>query len=184
MSWLRHNAKRRFGHIRPYIIGSTLQDIGAGEGMIGELIARELKMKVDLLDVVDLNQTNLPHITYDGRHIPFPDDSRDTITLLLTLHHCQDPERVLAEAARVAKKRIIVTESVYHTRPGRCLLTWLDSGFNGLRSRRKMPCALHFKTVAQWRAVFSQLDLSISYECWLSRGLHQQRLFVLETGSR
>ena len=178
--WMRRNAQRRFRMIRPYLVGQTLLDVGAAEGWIGEAAAEDRGMGVDLVDVVDLNRTGLPHRVYDGRHLPFTDKSRDTVTMLLTLHHCQNPAAVLAEAVRVARRRIIVTESVYRTRPGRALLHLMDGGFNGPRSGGAMLPALHFKTVAQWHDIFQQHGLSIEHEAWLSRGLHWQRLFVLD----
>ena len=179
-AWMRRNAQRRFRKIRPYLVGQTLLDVGAAEGWIGEAAAEECGMEVDLVDVVDLNRTGLPHQVYDGRQLPLPNKSRDSVTVLLTLHHCEDPEAVLAEAVRVARRRIIVTESVYRTRPGRVLLRLMDGGFNGLRSCGAMAPAVHFKTVAQWRDIFREHELSIAEEAWLSRGLHWQRLFVLD----
>ena len=178
--YMRRNAQRRFRKIRPYLVGQTLLDVGAAEGWIGEAVAEECGMEVDLVDVVDLNRTGLPHQVYDGRRLPFPDKSRDSVTVLLTLHHCEDPAAVLAEAVRVARQRIIVTESVYRTRPGRALLRSMDGGFNGLRTDGAMAPALHFKTVPQWRDIFREHELSIVEEAWLSRGLHWQRLFVLD----
>ena len=177
---MRRNAYRRFGKIRPYLVGQTLLDVGAAEGWIGGAAAEVCGMEVDLVDVVDLNRTELPNQVYDGRHLALADKSRDTVTLLLTLHHCEDPVAVLAEAVRVARQRIIVTESVYQTRPGRALLRVMDGGFNGLRSDGAMAPALHFKTVGEWRVIFREHELSIAEEAWLSRGLHWQRLFVLD----
>jgi predicted GNAT family acetyltransferase len=179
-AWMRRNALRRFHKIRPYLVGQALLDVGAAEGWIGEAAAEIGGMEVDLVDVVDLNRTGLPHQVCDERHLPFGNKSRDTVTVLLTLHHCKDPEAVLAEALRVARRRIIVAESVYHTRPGRALLGLMDGGFNGPRSDGAMAPALHFKTVGEWREIFREHGLSLAKEAWLSRGLHWQRLFVLD----
>lgn len=181
---MRGNARRRFATIRPYLVGDSLLDVGAAEGWIGEFARDDLGMEVGLVDVVDLNRSALPHWVYDGRSLPFPDGSFDTVTLLLTLHHCSDPARVLAEAARVARRRLVVTESVYRTRPGRALLRMMDGGFNGLRAKGEMPEALRFKTVSQWRELFARQGLACVREAWLSRGLHEQRLFVLDVPRR
>lgn len=56
--WMRRNAQRRFNQIRPYLVRQTLLDVGAAEGWIGAAAARECGMEVDLVDVVDLNQTD------------------------------------------------------------------------------------------------------------------------------
>ena len=179
---LKRNSRKRFEHIRPHLTGESLLDVGAAEGWVGYRAERESGFRVELLDVVDLNQTHLAHSLYDGSRFPYPDDSFDTITLLLTLHHCADPEQVLAEAQRVARQCIIVTESVYHTRPGKTLLTFMDRAFNTLRSRCEMPGALNFKTPPEWRALFREMSITLETETWLSRGLHQQKLFVLRPG--
>ncbi len=179
---LKRNSRKRFEHIRPHLAGESLLDVGAAEGWVGYRAERESGFRVELLDVVDLNQTHLAHSLYDGSRFPYPDDSFDTITLLLTLHHCADPEQVLAEAQRVARQCIIVTESVYHTRPGKTLLTFMDRAFNTLRSRCEMPGALNFKTPPEWRALFREMSITLETETWLSRGLHQQKLFVLRPG--
>ncbi len=179
-NWLRHNARRRFGWIREHLVGETLLDVGAAEGWIGEAAAQELGLRVQLVDVVHMNRTQLPIVVYDGKCLPFPDNSWDTVTLLLTLHHCASPAPVLAEAARVAQCRVVVTESVFHTRAGRLLLQCMDGGLNGLRTSGTMAPALHFKTVREWRAIFREQGLRILEESWVTRGLHWQRLFVLE----
>ncbi len=179
-SWMRKNSRKRFRQIQPYLVGRRLLDIGAAEGWVAEDAAKETGMEAQLLDVVDLNRTSLPLRLYDGRTIPHPESSFDTVTLLLTLHHCTDPGRVLAEASRVARRRVIVTESVYQTRLGRRFLTFMDRTFNRVRSDDTMPEALHFKTTATWRRVFERNGLRLESEKWLSSGLHKQRLFVLE----
>jgi SAM-dependent methyltransferase len=177
---MRHNARRRFEKLQSYIEGGSLLDVGAAEGWVGEWAQVRTGIRVELVDVVDLNRTDLPHTVYDGRNLPLPDNSYDTVTLLLALHHCADPERVLAEAVRVARKRVIITESVYRTRPGRAFLTLLEGGFNRVRAKGIMPPALHFKTVVEWRRSFARQGFACIHEAWLSRGFHEQRLFVLK----
>ncbi len=179
---LKRNSRKRFGHIRPQLTGDSLLDVGAAEGWVGYYAEREIGLRVELLDVVDLNQTHLPHRIYDGFRFPHPDNSFDSVTLLLTLHHCAEPEQVLAEAKRVARQRIVVTESVYHTRPGKAVLTFMDRAYNALRSGGRMTGGLNFKTPPEWRALFCGLNLTLETETWLSRGLHRQKLFVLGPG--
>ncbi len=176
---MRKNSHKRFRQIEPYLVGRRLLDIGAAEGWVAEFAAKETGMEVQLLDVVDLNRTTLSLRLYDGRTIPHPDNYFDTFTALLTLYHCTDPGRVLAEASRVARQRVIVTESVYHTRLGKRFLTFMDHTFNRVRSDESMPEGLHFKTTATWRRVFERNGLHLESEQWLSRCLHMNRLFVL-----
>jgi len=75
---------------------------------------------------------------------------------------------------------LLVAESVYRTRFGRWMLWTVDTLFNGVRSGRAMPRALHFKRAEQWRRIFSEQDLITVEEIDLSRGIHCHALFVLD----
>ncbi|MCC5790591.1 MAG: class I SAM-dependent methyltransferase [Opitutales bacterium] len=183
MSWkqrlFRRSTRRRFSLLRPWVVGHSVLDIGAAEGWLGEEAAAE-GLAVQLVDVVDLNQTQLPFQLYDGRDLPFPAESFDTVMILLTLHHCADPEAVLAEAIRVARRRILITESVYRNEWGKRLLTFLDGGFNGLRSEGKMRPALGFREAREWEQTFQDRGLLIRHQAEQRRGLHRQHFFVLD----
>lgn len=175
----RSLTRRRYDLLRPWVEGETLLDIGAAEGWLGEVAAEEGK-KVQLVDVADFNQTTLPHQLYNGRELPFGDNSFDTVMLLLTLHHCEDPGAVLGEAVRVAGKRLLVTETVYRTFWGRRVLTILDGGFNHSRSKGRMRPALHFKKAREWAMIFGEHGLKVCHQQETLRGLHRQHFFVLE----
>lgn len=167
--------------VAPFVVGPMVLDVGAAEGWVGQALADDdIGLMVSLLDVVDLNLATLPLTLYDGLTFPFGDDTFDTVLVMLTLHHCDDPVRVLAEASRVARRRVIVTESVYRTSAGRWLLWTMDNGLNGLRSGWQMPGGLHFAPVAHWLDRFRDLDLAVIETRWLSRGLHRHVAFVLE----
>mgnify|MGYP006430750549 CR=1 FL=1 len=178
--YLIYNSLLRYKKISQHIRGESLLDVGCAEGWVTYYAHEKEGYNVQLVDVVDLNETDLNFKLYDGKSLPFPDNSFDTVTALLTLHHCESPSTVLDEIYRVAKKRVIVTESVYHTRPGKMLLSLLDGGFNTMRSDGQISTALHFKTCPQWRKIFADKKLKVIKENWLTRGIHNQRLFVLE----
>ena len=157
-------------------------DLGAGEGYVGERVAHELGADVQLADVLDLNRTSLPHVRYDGQTLPFEDDAFDVTLLYFVLHHTQDPERVLAEALRVTRQRVIVAESVYEGVWDRRLLTVLDQWANRLRSGGAMEAQeahLHFKTTDAWRQVFREAGADVLEEKRRGRWVHKQALFAL-----
>ena len=181
MKKLRRQATQNFAPLRPFIEGNAVLDVGAAEGWTGELIkADDASRNVQLLDVTDLNQTDLPHTVYDGTTFPFADNSFDTSTLLLILHHCNDSGRVLDEAIRVTRKRLIITESVYHNPLGRALLFVADNAVNGLRSNGTMATGLKFKKPKTWEAIFKQKNLALRHKEWISRGFHKHILYVLD----
>ena len=178
---LRRRAWRNIAPIAPFVQGSAVLDLGAAEGWNAEALGeRDPECEIRLADVVDLNRSAYPLTLYDGQNLPFADESFDTVLLLLVLHHCAAPEQVLAEAVRVARQRVIVTESVYRTLPGRGLLWSLDTLVNTIRSRNLMPAALHFRPVPAWEALFARHDLKLRETLWLSTGLHRHVGFILD----
>lgn len=147
--------------------GEKILDIGAGGGWISEEIKKRKKVEITLLDVKDFNQTcNLKLVLYDGKNIPFPDNSFNVSLLIFTLHHCPNPLRVLSEARRVTKEKIIVIEDVPISLLNKILLYLWDI-ITGLSSLIKPPgenFAFNFKTVSQWQEIFQDLKLKIIFQ--------------------
>ncbi|MCC5877049.1 MAG: methyltransferase domain-containing protein [Candidatus Sumerlaeia bacterium] len=180
---LKGASRRSWLAIRPHVLGPRVLDVGAAEGWIGDLLSKQDGHDVQLIDVVDLNRTSLPHRIYNGTSIPFQDDAFDTVLVMLTLHHCKSPETVLDEAIRVSSRRLIVTESTYRFLPGRWLLWTLDTIVNALRSRCLIPVALHFRRDQEWEELFRNRGLILRKKRHLSRGLHRHVMFVLDVRS-
>ena len=156
LQWIqRLRARRKRQMVAPYLPEGPLRvlDLGAGEGYVGEALQRSRQAEVVLADVLPLNRTDLPFFQYDGTTLPFDDKSFDVTLLVFVLHHCRDPDRVLQEAFRVSRKRVIVVESVYESARGKQLLRALDRIANRVRSRGLMNAQeehLHFRKAAEW----------------------------------
>jgi len=92
----------------------TIADLGAGEGLISQLLARGAE-KVHCIDSspkmvevgVELARKNdLKNLHYtlgDIEKVPLPDASVDLALLSQALHHAQHPEVALAEAYRIVR---------------------------------------------------------------------------------
>jgi len=173
------SARRTHQAMTPHLRGDRLLDVGAAEGSLGAALAED-GYDVSLLDVVDLNRSPLPLQLYDGHTFPYGDDAFDTVILSLVLHHCRDPIRVLDEAIRATRQRLLICESVYRTLPGRWVLSAADHLFNGLRSGWHMPGAVHFKRARTWQQLFAAKGLALREQVDLSRGIHRQALFILD----
>ncbi|MGF1655677.1 MAG: class I SAM-dependent methyltransferase [Verrucomicrobiales bacterium] len=178
--FFRLYARRKARPLLPHIVGESILDLGAAEGWLAYAIAKATGKDVSLTDVVDLNETKQTLQLYDGQTLPYPDRTFDTTLLVLVLHHCEDPERVVQEAVRVTGRRLIVSESVYQSEGGRRLLSFLDRLVNGLRSGWKMSPAISLRTTEQWEKFFASVGLRLVHRQWLSRGLHQQILYVFD----
>ncbi len=114
------------------IKGETILDLGCGTGHIG-LYLKQCGQQVTLIDVKArwgyvgqwlfsepcagyLAKSNGIHYsTYNGSVLPFDNESFDTVLVAFVLHHADDPDSVLSEAMRVARKRIIVLEDTPDT---------------------------------------------------------------------
>lgn len=93
-------------------------------------VLRNNGYQVSPVDVQDTSvRDDLIPTIYDGEHLPYTDQQFDACLLLTVLHHCSDPDQILAEAGRVARK-VIVIEDIYSSRWQRRLTWWLDSLLN------------------------------------------------------
>jgi ubiquinone/menaquinone biosynthesis C-methylase UbiE len=139
LDWIqRQRALRKVHSIAAYFpepaTGLEVLDLGAGEGFVGMQILAQKGCSVTLADVLPMNKTELPHVCYDGRTLPFADQAFDVTVLYFVLHHCEDQERVLQEALRVTRQRTIIVESVYEAKWDFWLLSLLDRLANRVRS--------------------------------------------------
>ena len=64
--------------------------------------ARRPGLDLTGIDVLVREETPIPVLPFDGLTVPFDDSSFDAAMLVDVLHHAEDPERLLAEAGRVA----------------------------------------------------------------------------------
>lgn len=89
----------------------SLLDVGCGDGSITMRVADSNKtMKTEGVDILIRPHVNFPVSLFDGSTLPFKDSSWDTVMLIDVLHHSTDPEKLLLEAVRVARKYIIIKD--------------------------------------------------------------------------
>ena len=133
-AFLRRYARRQARDVAPWIVGSRVLDLGAGEGFVLASLGTGTAV-----DVGPFRRAAVPYVVYDGSALPFAEATFDTTLLLLTLHHCDKAETVLDEAIRVTRRRLVITESVYRNRLDRFWLRTLDASFNRHRHAGRMP---------------------------------------------
>jgi SAM-dependent methyltransferase len=111
-------------------------DVGAGSGLIAEMIATMFPGKtVAAVDVIDriLPTVGVPFRTFDGQVLPFEDDSFDCVLLSNVLHHVNPNQRrgLLNEALRVTGGGpLVIKDHLAESRLDRFKLTWLDFAGN------------------------------------------------------
>lgn len=180
---LSTRAETIFGQIKPYLKPGKVLDLGAGDGRVGQLLARS-GYRVSLADVYrhpHIEQTGLEfELFVQGQEIPFEENEFDDTLLLTVFHHSSDPVQTLQDAHRVTKRdgRVIVIESVYGiTNAGtidgpvensyialpeekqRMVNIFFDHFYNRVVHYAEDPSAkvnvpFNFNTPAGWRAIF------------------------------
>ena len=144
--------------------GETVLSVGDGEGSVSLQMQNKYKVKVQGLDVGNVFSkfriNEIPLEIYDGKEIPYPDNSFDIVTAVFVLHHCYDVEQILAEIIRVSRKKIIICEDVYSTWIGKQIVC----GFDYLENRslsRDVNIPFNFKTLKEWVNLFNKLNLTV-----------------------
>ena len=70
--------------------------------------------------------THIPVQLFDGHRIPERDNAADAVMLIDVLHHTHDPQSLLAEAARVAGRAVIVKDHRLGKPMARTILSFMD----------------------------------------------------------
>ncbi len=140
-------------------------DVGAGDGLIDRLILdRRGDLRIEGLDVLVRERTHVPVRSFDGRTIPAPDDSVDAMMFVDVLHHTPDPRVLLGEAARVARRAVVVKDHLLTgplAGPTLRFMDWFGNARHGVR----LP--YNFWTPEQWNAAFAERNLTP--EDWIER---------------
>ncbi len=155
--------------------GEQILDIGSGNGLIS-FVLREKGFVVTPLDIAEGQyHPYVKPILYDGKHMPFEDKSFNTGLLLTILHHTNNQEEIIKEAARTCKQ-LIIMEDVYKNSFQKYYLFFIDSLVNLFYS----PCPHTNRIEAGWEKLFNELGLEI--KAGYSRKLIgvKQRVWVLE----
>jgi len=108
-TWQRHVAA--YALCAPLLGPGRVLDLGCGVGHSYRLLAPRATVGVDIEPSVLAGQERETAVA-DMRELPFPDDSFASVLAVHSIEHVPDPERVLAEVARVlepAGKAVLLT---------------------------------------------------------------------------
>lgn len=154
---------------------ARLLEIGSGPGSLLQALRQE-RHEVEAVDIDhSAYDTCLRAQLFDGRTLPYRDDAFDAAILATTLHHAADPDRLIAEAARVAPK-VIIIEDVYRSEAQRRLTLFADS----LTNLEFEGHPHNNRDDAGWRGAFAAAGLTIvRAETKPYAGLFLQALYEL-----
>jgi len=147
-SWIAANLKA----------DDAILELGSGMGSMVQVL-RQHGHRVAAVDVKNTCvRADLSPAIYDGIDLPYTDQAFDVCLLLTVLHHCPDPDQVLSEAIRVAR-RVIIIEDVYSNSLQRKLTHWLDSLLNW--EFRGHPH--NNRSDREWRGAFREHNIQLTY---------------------
>lgn len=164
--------------------GSSILDVGCGDGQISKLISGEVSgSSIHGIDVMARSITNIEASQYDGINIPFDDDSFDAVTFVDVLHHADDAYRVLEEASRVSRKHIIIKDHLTDGLLNEPILKFMDYVGN---KRHGVALPYDYLSKSQWDSHFENLGWTIDswntslgiYPAWCSWAFDRELHFI------
>jgi SAM-dependent methyltransferase len=137
---------------------AQILDVGTGDGQIARMIGEEQAgTQVQGIDIMLRDKTHIPVTLFDGTTIPFDENSVDVVTFVDVLHHTDDPQRLISEAARVARHAVIIkdhlSENAFDHATLR-LMDWVGNAPHGV----VLP--YNYASRADWDRWFAQAGLA------------------------
>lgn len=188
-------AEAMFGLITPYLAeGETVLDVGTGNCSIA-LGLHNADYIVHAMDITDNRSAEAKKKEAEGLKftphradelLRYPSGSYDSVLAIATLHHCDDPIRLLNELAKVSRKRLIIYESTFGiskddmspevtaanpqlyadyfglTREQQKMYgTFLDWFLNKIEFRNDAHVPCNFTSPDRWEEIFRERGLSV-----------------------
>ncbi len=136
---------------------AKILDVGCGDGLLARRIAeRRPDVAISGIDVMLRPESHVAVAQFNGSTIPFEDDSFDVVMFIDVLHHTDDPEALLREARRVARRAVLLKD---HTRDGVLagptlrFMDWFGNAPQGV----VLP--YNFWPEGRWREAFEHVGL-------------------------
>ncbi|MDD2822995.1 MAG: class I SAM-dependent methyltransferase [Candidatus Daviesbacteria bacterium] len=105
----------------------TILDIGCGDGLISSVLQQEHQtVEIKGIEVQKRNKCLIPCKYFNGKVIPYKDNSVDLCMIIDVLHHTNDIDSLLKEAARVSKRYIIIKDHLFNTKFDFFILKFMD----------------------------------------------------------
>lgn len=110
-----------------YLEGSKrVLDLGASDGKLAETIQKDLDIEFFGIDTHPQPKKSIPVIKYNGKKIPFKNNSFDCVMVVDVLHHDKNPHQIIKEAKRVSKKYILIKDHYFTNKVDFALLKFAD----------------------------------------------------------
>lgn len=158
--------RRIVPHLRE---GDRVLDVGCGEGTLGQALmnapACPRGIVVEGLERRPRGGEPIRVIAYEGleggKGIPLADKSYDIVILADVLHHEPDPDRLIAECARVSSRLLIIKDHKVEGPLAQQRIAFMDWAANAPYG---VPCLYRYNTPEGWRAARERAGLGVVEE--------------------
>jgi SAM-dependent methyltransferase len=140
--------------------GDRILDIGCGYGMLGKAVLshKDCPSGVSYRGLEKSKRGNeaIEVIEHKSGPLPFPDQEFDIVILADVLHHDEAEDFLIGEAARIAKRRLLIKDHkpegvLGHWRV--CFLDWAANDPHGVK------CLYRYHTTPEWHTIFEKQGL-------------------------
>ncbi len=139
--------------------GAEVLDVGAGDGRLGR---RLLSLRRDIryrgIDVLVREDIGVEVSAFDGRTLPFDAESHDAVLFVDVLHHCEDQPQLLAEAARVTRRHVLIKDHDPSGLFARATLRFMDRVGN---QRHGVALPYDYWRLERWREEWVRAGLEL-----------------------
>ncbi len=183
---------RTFARFANLLEPGSILDLGGGSGEIGMMMMMKAGgsdvMLADIRDWRGTDARNLPFLAISNDTIPLGSKSVDTVVILMALHHSNDPKTMLSEAFRVARRDVIVIESVTNTLEEYLYGCWIDWFYNRILhfvedADLRIPVPCNFLSATCWEQLawkLSGLAPSVSKDLGIFQDLNPEHHWLFQ----
>jgi SAM-dependent methyltransferase len=143
-----------------FLTSGSVLDVGTGDGLIASLIVNDRHdLSIEGVDVLKRPKTHIPVSAFNGSELPFADDSFDCVMFVDVLHHTNEPEKLLIEAARVSRNSIVIKDHLLEGWLAGATLRLMD--WVGNRGH-DVVLPYNYLTRSRWHHIFREANLEIA----------------------
>lgn len=160
--------------------GSKILDLGCGSAIAGKEFQSFFEAKLIGVDIKDQRIEKIPFQLFDGKCLPFSENSFDATLINFVLHHTKNPTSLLKEAKRVSKEKIIVFEDLPEGILSKLICKIHGITFNYFFQKNRENS--NFKKSEEWKKIFDESGLKLIFEKRVSSVFNpvKKKLFILE----
>lgn len=130
--------------------GETILDIGCGDMLFADYVMKNKNVLITGTDIINDCGERKDFVLCDENKLPFKDNSFDAVVACFSFHHIRDQDKMMKEAVRVSRNKIIVVEGVYKNLFQKSSLYFLD-WLGEFSSNLSVLTPIRFRTEIGWK---------------------------------